>query len=418
MSADRWVTGDHFGLPIPADPAALHSGGAAFLTEAFRISGALDAGNTVKRISQFDEFPGGSTGRKVLLTVEYHKPGTHTNLFVKFSRDFDDPIRDRGKTQMESEVLFASLSREPGFPITVPATQFADYHRDTGTGLLISERIQHGANGIERQYHKCLDYEMPEPLDHYRALVSALGRLVGGHRSGRIPAGDQFPVDMQTAQVGERAPISPEKLDRRLGQLAAFAETGLPGRYGIGTFGRVRRQKGSDLFVEAMCRLLPHYPDFCAVVVGLATVDNLPFVEGLKQRLGAAGLTDRIRFLGELPIDEVPLWYQRISIYVFASRVEGFGLTMLEAMAAGDAVVATRAGAAEMIITDGDDGVLAPVDDVDALVAALEPLMRDPERIETMGRQARERVVSAFSRDREADEISAVYRQVWAAQKG
>jgi mannosyltransferase len=114
----------------------------------------------------------------------------------------------------------------------------------------------------------------------------------------------------------------------------------------------------------------------------------------------------------------VPLWYQRISIYVFASRVEGFGLTMLEAMAAGEAVVATRAGAAEMIITDWDDGVLAPVDDVEALVAALEPLMRDPERIEAMGERARARVVSAFSRDREADEISAVYRQVWAARRG
>ena len=151
----------------------------------------------------------------------------------------------------------------------------------------------------------------------------------------------------------------------------------------------MRQQKGSDLFVEAMCRLLPQYPDFSAVVIGLTTVDNLPFVEGLKQQIAAAGLSERIRFLGELPIEEVPLWYQRISIYVFASRVEGFGLTMLEAMAAGDAVVATRAGAAEMIITDGDDGVLAPVDDVEALVAALEPLMRDPERIEAMGERAR-----------------------------
>ena len=138
----------------------------------------------------------------------------------------------------------------------------------------------------------------------------------------------------------------------------------------------------------------------------------------MKQRVAAAGLTERIRFLGELPVEEVPLWYQRISIYVFASRVEGFGLTMLEAMAAGDAVVATRAGAAEMIIADGADGVLAPVDDAEALAAALEPLMREPERIEAMGERAREKVVSAFSRDREADEISAVYRQVWAARSG
>ena len=142
------------------------------------------------------------------------------------------------------------------------------------------------------------------------------------------------------------------------------------------------------------------------MVVGLITVDNLPFVEGLKHEIAAAGLAERIRFLGELPVEEVPLWYKRISIYVFASRVEGFGLTMLEAMAAGDAVVAARAGAAEMIITDGADGVLTPVDNVEALVAALEPLMREPQRIEPMGARARARVVSAFSRDREADEIS------------
>jgi mannosyltransferase len=202
--------------------------------------------------------------------------------------------------------------------------------------------------------------------------------------------------------------------DRR----AAFARSGLPGKYAIGTFGRVRRQKGSDLFIEAMCRLLPRYPDFSAVVIGLVTVDNRLFVESLKQRIAAAGLTDRIRFLGELPVEDVPLWYQRISIYVFASRVEGFGLTILEAMAAGDAVVASRAGAAEMIIADGDDGILTPVGDADALVGALEPLMREPERIEAMGARARAVVASRFSRDREADEISAVYRQVWGARKG
>ena len=199
-------------------------------------------------------------------------------------------------------------------------------------------------------------------------------------------------------------------------RFAAFAATGLPGKYGIGTFGRVRRQKGVDLFVEAACRLLPKYPDFTAVVIGFVSVDNRLFVEGLKQRIAAAGLSDRIRFLGELPIEEVPLWYQRISIYVFASRVEGFGLTMLEAMAAGDAVVATRAGSAETVIIDGETGMLAPVDDVDGLAQALEPLMRNPERIADMGAGARARVVKDFSRDREVDEIVSVYRRLWEGE--
>ena len=104
----------------------------------------------------------------------------------------------------------------------------------------------------------------------------------------------------------------------------------------------------------------------------------------------------------------MPLWYQRISIYVFASRVEGFGLTMLEAMAAGDAVVATRAGAAEMVIADGDDGVLAPVDDStrSSPRSSRSCAIPNASRRWESGRAAG--VVTAFSRDREADEISAV----------
>ena len=198
---------------------------------------------------------------------------------------------------------------------------------------------------------------------------------------------------------------------------AAYAATGLPGMYGIGTFGRVRRQKGSDLFVEAMCRLLPKYPDFTAVIVGHVSPDNRSFVEQLKIRIAGAGLSERIRFLGERPIEEVPLWYQRISIYVFASRVEGFGLTMLEAMAAGVAVIATRAGAAEMVIDDGETGFLAPVDDVDALTAAIEPMMREPERIAAIGAKARARVERDFSREREADDIAGVYRRLWGERE-
>lgn len=223
---DRWVTGDQYGMAFPADPATLLDGGTQFLTNAFRASGVLTDGNAVTRIAEFREAPGGSTGRKVMMSVEYAQdtPGLLTQLFVKFSRDLDNPIRDRGKTQMEPEVRFAALSRVPEFPIAVPRVQFGDYHRQSGTGILITERIRFGSNGIERQYHKCLDYEMPEPLEHYRALLTALGRLAGTQRSGRLPAGltADFPLDVQAATVGERAPMSADKLQRRVNQLADF----------------------------------------------------------------------------------------------------------------------------------------------------------------------------------------------------
>jgi mannosyltransferase len=197
----------------------------------------------------------------------------------------------------------------------------------------------------------------------------------------------------------------------------AFAATGLPGRYGIGAFGRVRPQKGTDVFVAAMCRLLPRYPDFSAIVVGRVTLEHRGFFERLRSEVEKAGLGDRVHFLGELAIAEVPRWYQRIAIYVFASREEGFGLTLVEAMAAGAALVAARAGAAEAVVSDGDTGVLVPPGDVEALVGALEPLMREPQRATDMGRRARERAVAQFSLAREAERIAAVYRQIWADEQ-
>ncbi|BBY36949.1 hypothetical protein MMAN_10830 [Mycobacterium mantenii] len=224
----HWAVGDRYDVPFPADPAALHSGGAGFLTEAFLASGAL-RDNAIASVTGFSEVAGGSTGRKAALSVEYAKPapGLPTELFVKFSRDFADPARDRGKTQMEPEVRFAALSGAPAFPIAVPRVLFADYHRQTGTGILVTERIGFGDNGIERQYHKCLDYEMPEPLEHYRALLTALARLAGTHRSGRLPAEltASFPLGMAAATVGEREPLSVIKLERRVNQLAEFAES-------------------------------------------------------------------------------------------------------------------------------------------------------------------------------------------------
>ena len=193
---------------------------------------------------------------------------------------------------------------------------------------------------------------------------------------------------------------------------AAFAESGLPGRYAIGCFGRVRAQKGSDVFVDAMCRLLPRYPDFTAVLVGAITPEQQGFAAELKKRIEAAGLQSRIVITGELGIEEVQRWYRRLTIYAFTSRNEGFGLTLIEAMSVGAALVASRAGAAELVVEDGVTGVLTPPGDVEALVAALEPLMRDPASAASMGERGRGRVLEKFSLDAEASRIAEVYRRL------
>jgi mannosyltransferase len=221
--------------------------------------------------------------------------------------------------------------------------------------------------------------------------------------------------DISASYLKRRATVIPHGVDTDVyappaNRTAAFAEAGLPGRYAIGCFGRVRAQKGSDLFVEAMCRLLPRYPDFTAVMVGAITAEHLGFANDLKKRIEGAGLRSRIVILGELPIEEVQRWYRRLTIYAFTSRNEGFGLTLIEAMSSGAALVAARAGAAELVVEDGVSGVLTPPGDVEALVSALEPLMRDPASSMAMGARARARVLAEFSLDAEANRIAGVYR--------
>jgi mannosyltransferase len=213
--------------------------------------------------------------------------------------------------------------------------------------------------------------------------------------------------DISASFLKREATIIPHGVDidtyaPPVNRAAAFAESRL----------RVRAQKGTDVFVDAMCHLLPRYPEFSAVVVGGITTEQIGFANDLKTRIEAAGLGSRIVITGELEIADVQRWYQRLTIYAFTSRNEGFGLTLIEAMSAGAALVASRAGAAELVVEDGATGVLTPPGDVEALVAALEPLMRDPAAAAAMGERGRARVLAKFSLDAEAAGIAEVYRKL------
>jgi hypothetical protein len=295
-----WVRGDASGLLIPANIEALREGGDAFLTDAFRSAGALAADNCVARIVQFEECPGGSTGRKLWLSVAYDKPspGLHRDLFVKFSRDFDDPIRDRGKDQMDSEVRFAALSLAPDFPIAVPACLFADYHRGSGSGLLITERIGFGKGAVERHYDKCLDDEMPAPLEHYQALVKSIASLAGAHKAGRFAGAvaEQFPYDAVAAIASDPIRYDARQLLNRVSRIGEFAARYprlVPeGLAAAGFISQLREQ--APLFAEhqrAIKRFLYADPDLIALCHWNANVDNAWFWRDQHGKL-VCGLMD------------------------------------------------------------------------------------------------------------------------------
>ncbi len=188
----------------------------------------------------------------------------------------------------------------------------------------------------------------------------------------------------------------------------------LPGRNAIGCFGRVRHQKGTDLFVDAMIELLPEFEDWTAIVTGRVTAENRDFASALEARVRDAGLSERILFLGE--VADIRPWYRRLSVYVAPSRNEGFGLTPLEAMASGAAVVASDAGAFAEMIVPGETGAVVPAGDGAALVDAIRPYLVDHSRAEAHGRAALVHVRRNFPLSREAEGIAAVYERLWASR--
>ena len=223
---NHWVRGELFDIDFPADADTLKTDGENFLTRAFRASGALPEDDRVSRILQAEAFFGGGTGAKLKLTVAYasSEPDLPQQLFIKFSRNFNDELRDSARYMMVSEAKFAVLSRSPGFPVTVPRCLFADVESESGTGLIITECLPFGRDGLEPIYPKCLDYQVPEPLEHYKAILKALAKLAGTHRSGGLSAefDKQFPYN--PAHAGARIAIrgTEEKLVQRAKRMFEF----------------------------------------------------------------------------------------------------------------------------------------------------------------------------------------------------
>jgi mannosyltransferase len=195
-----------------------------------------------------------------------------------------------------------------------------------------------------------------------------------------------------------------------------YTASGLPGKYAIGCTGRIRRQKGTDLFVDAMLQLLPRYPDWTALITGRTTAENIGFERELRSKIADAGLSGRIIFLGD--VEDISVWYRRFTLFVAPSRQEGFGLTPLEAMASGTAVVASDAGSFPSMIRPGINGAIVPAGDRDGLVAAIEPYFRAPNLAIEQGQAALEFVHAHFSLAAEARGIRTVYDRLWTeAQK-
>ena len=184
------------------------------------------------------------------------------------------------------------------------------------------------------------------------------------------------------------------------------------GKKGIAILGRVREQKGVHLFVKACIELLDKYPDYTAVVVGSISSSNESFVNELQAEIEQAGLSQRIVFAGEQNFSDIPKIFSGLSLVVALSDNEGFGLTILEAMSSGAAVLASEAGAWPEVVREGTDGYVVPVNDLPAVVNKMDLLLSDEDKLSQMGIDGRERVLAHYSVQREAKQLVEFFRSL------
>jgi Glycosyl transferases group 1 len=160
-----------------------------------------------------------------------------------------------------------------------------------------------------------------------------------------------------------------------------------------------------EFVIEAARRILSARP---GQDIGFFHVGDGGSLPKWREAAAANGLGDRYRFVVH-QTDLVP-FYRAASLFVHASIRESFGLVIAEAMSCGLPVVATRSAGPQEIVADGETGFLVASDDIGGFTLAIQRYLDDPALREAHGRRGRERAISRFSLERQANEFAELLR--------
>jgi mannosyltransferase len=306
----------------------------------------------------------------------------------------------------------------PGLPADIPHIRFRDIWRLWSRPKTAGFRVWHARRNIEMLAGVVLRDLLRMPLklvftsasqrNHTawsKVLIRRMDHVLA--TSGKTAAYLEVPFEvcMHGIDTERFCPTDDKQNARRA--------LGLPEDQKIaGCIGRIRYQKGTDRFVDAMIALLPTHPDWIGIIAGRTTAEHDGFEKELRAKIEASGLSGRILFVGEHK--DIERWYQALDLFVAPQRWEGFGLTPLEAMACGVPVVATDVGAFSELVVDGVTGFVTENSDL-ALSTAARQVLGDDSLRARLRSACRSHIEKNFMLDREATQLNAAYKRL---QKG
>jgi glycosyltransferase involved in cell wall biosynthesis len=202
-------------------------------------------------------------------------------------------------------------------------------------------------------------------------------------------------------------PADPVRLRRELG-LPDYTPL-------VAVVSRLARLKGIEHFIEAAALLAPRYPAVRFLVVGETSPTNGSYLTLLRDLAAQRGIGDRVIFTGRR--SDVPALLSSVNVSVMPSLSEALSNVLLESMAAGAPVVATRVGGTPEVLVGGVSGLLVPPGDPRALVVSISSLLDNPRLASRLGESARRTVLERFSVEQMVSATEELYMQLLARKE-
>lgn len=274
-------------------------------------------------------------------------------------------------------------------------------------GVPVVAHTYHG-HVLQEYFSRLANAAFAEAERRLAARSDALIAVASGVRDDLLALGIGRPEQWHVVPVGVDVATL---LRDRPSRAEARARLGLPpdGQM-VGIVGRLAPIKDHRTFLKAAARALADRPDAGVVVAGDGEL------RAELERDARSMLGERAHFVGW--VNDLPALYGALDVVALTSRLEGTPVALIEAAASGTPVVATEVGGVPDVVRHGRTGLLVPPRDPVAVAAQLVTLLDDPEGARRMGEEGAQWVRTRFSRERLADDLTALYAELLAKAGG
>jgi glycosyltransferase involved in cell wall biosynthesis len=297
-------------------------------------------------------------------------------------------------------------------PLVVPAA-IRRVHAAVGFDLLRVHSLRYiGPSALAARRWCGLD--VPIVSHHHHLDPSPLNRLIEKRvveASDRVVVGSEFARRQLAEELGARTDhvsVVHYGVDRRFGPRPASpalrARYGLGGRRVVLFFGGLKPRKNLGLLLDAWAALAPRHPDATLLVAG-----GGPLLAQLRAQARRLGLDRRVVFTGYVAEAEKAEHFNLGDVFFFPSAMEGFGLTVAEAMSSGLPVVASNRGSIPELVVEGEGGFVCEPSGPEAFVEKLSLVLGDEALGRKLGAANRDRVERLFRWERCVDGTRRVY---------